>query len=563
MRASTMLAQCCLLVLGGFFLAFSGSVDDAHITYWSAWVLAEKGEILNYNLERIEQSSALLQVIILALLYKLSALSVVTLGHVLTIVAALVAVVVVARLAAGVDVAMAEPASLLLATSPCFVYWAYGGMEGPLLALLLLLNVWAWQAFLERRLGAVMVFGLALITQIARPEMLLVAVLSTAALLFLRGVGFAPVGWCLRSLWLLWGSQCVTAILILFWRQAYFHDWWPQPVAAKAGGNLLANTLQGLDYAWSTASQPGLALTVLLGVASLLYFAVKLERVALPAQWLLAGVLAMAYTGFVIASGGDWMAAGRFWVPVVPLYALLGAGLLVKVVPRLVWRRACLVVLISGHVLYLWQGTSTEFNGVPLWKQDKLLPVDEVSRYSFFERHGREHLHDIPTLAFTRPLVRQVLDKRGVTEPVRIMAGQAGMVAFYLGQEFSGNIRVVDRNGLTDRTFTRCPAAAGLPRTRNGLGSGYEWIIGHRQELAAQCGFIMPDIVFDIETAWNRKNTAALRQMGYVFLYEQRGHIVHEGPLLPIRKIGAGQYIAVSPAIHGLLGSPDPVQRFF
>ena len=45
-----------MLVLGGFFLGFSGGVDDAHISYWSAWTLSHEAQLLNYNFERIEQS---------------------------------------------------------------------------------------------------------------------------------------------------------------------------------------------------------------------------------------------------------------------------------------------------------------------------------------------------------------------------------------------------------------------------------------------------------------------------------------------------------------------------
>ena len=75
----------------------------------------------------------------------------------------------------------------------------------------------------------------------------------------------------------------------------------------------------------------------------------------------------------------------------------------------------------------------------------------------------------------------------------------------------------------------------------------------------------MPDIIFDIETGWNRRNIAALEQAGYVFVYRQRGHIVDEPPdaLLPLRKIGAGQFIAVSDAVWQQLGRPAPIERIF
>jgi hypothetical protein len=358
--------------------------------------------------------------------------------------------------------------------------------------------------------------------------------------------------------------QVLSAGLILFLRHIYFHDWWPQPVAAKAGSDLLAGTIMGLQYVWLAISHPGLMLSSILGIASLSYaviLASKIRRV--PLRLLIAVVLAIVYSLFVVTSGGDWMAAGRFWVPVIPLYVILSAYMLVTCVHQLVWRRFLIIILLSGHVLYLWRGASTEFNTIPLWKQDKLLSDDHAADYSYFERHGREHLHDIPTLAFLKPLIYRIQEKRGIEQPLNIMVGQAGMVVFYLSLEFPGYLHVIDRNGLVERTFTDCGFAKMLPRTRNGLGNGYEWVMAHKDILADQCGFVMPDVIFDIDTVWNRKNTDALRQNGYVLIYEQRGHIVNDDALLPIRKIGAGQYVAVSGAIYSLIGSPETIRRIF
>ena len=38
----------------------------------------------------------------------------------------------------------------------------------------------------------------------------------------------------------------------------------------------------------------------------------------------LAGVLALAYTAYIVAVGGDYMAMYRFFVPVILMYALVG-----------------------------------------------------------------------------------------------------------------------------------------------------------------------------------------------------------------------------------------------
>src|SRR5689334_2064756 len=66
--ADTMLVGFFLLVavLHGALLYTASGHDDSHITYWAARTLAASGEILNYNGERIEQSSTLLLVLLLA-----------------------------------------------------------------------------------------------------------------------------------------------------------------------------------------------------------------------------------------------------------------------------------------------------------------------------------------------------------------------------------------------------------------------------------------------------------------------------------------------------------------
>ncbi|MEZ5436559.1 MAG: hypothetical protein R3E67_08720 [Pseudomonadales bacterium] len=169
MRWSLPSAVLLLLILGGFFLGFSGSVDDAHITYWAAESLARYGEILNYNLDRVEQSSALLQVIVLGVLRAVTGLSVVMLGHVTTIAIAMAALFLYCRLIR--QLAISSMSIFLLASAPFFVYWTFGGMEGPWLSALLLLLLWVLPTCLQSRGISLSVFFLSLAIQTTRPEM--------------------------------------------------------------------------------------------------------------------------------------------------------------------------------------------------------------------------------------------------------------------------------------------------------------------------------------------------------------------------------------------------------
>ena len=558
-----------LLALGGFFLGFSGSVDDAHITFWAAQSLATHGEILNYNFEHVEQSSALLQVLLLALLHSASKISIVTLGHVTTVLAAIATFFYTGKLAQRISPASLPPifsiftTLLLLVTAPFFVYWSFSGMEGSLLALLLVWLLLALDGWLREEKFLVMVCLMSLAAQMTRPEM--PVVLCFFALIIFPAHALLKISkWRWKSLAQFLLLQILCAGLLMAWRWWYFGDIAPQPVSAKTSGAFFSSLLQGLQYAQQTLLDPCLLLfTALTAISTLLVLLRWREPLAV-----MLVLLLFVYSSFVMASGGDWMAAGRFWVPVMPLMAVLAALALHKICTSAALRNFLLCLVVVGNVLYLWRGTAIDFNGVPLWKKTKLVDVDRAEEFSFFERHAREHLHDIPTIAYVKPLMEKLLLIRraqGNLTPVNIMAGQMGMVPFYLVQDFGKRLHFFDRNGITERTLTHCLAAAQLPRTRNGIGTGYGWIIENKTELESQCGFVMPDIIFDIETGWNRRNIVALEKAGYVFVYRQRGHIFEEpqDALLPLRKIGAGQFIAVSNSVWQQLGRPVAVERTF
>ncbi|HSC76592.1 MAG TPA: hypothetical protein VLB90_10195 [Pseudomonadales bacterium] len=570
---SIIFATSVLLLLGGFFLGFSGSVDDAHITFWSAWALAHDGQIVNYNFERVEQTTALLQVLLLAVLHKLSNIPVVDLAHITTILSAIVVLVLSARLYKHIDqqnparqnVVQENTATmlLLLATSPFFVYWSFGGMEGPMLACMLLLCILYWSDYLRGERSTGMLLALVLATQSVRSELPLVMFVGTAGIVVAKLLLRDHLVWRWNRIVLLAAVQLLVALLLLGWRWWYFDSLWPQPVAAKIGGSFVFNVWLGLGYAWQAISDPFLVLSALIVLLSFPWLLYKTYSEKPQHELLLVAIVAAAYSAFIISSGGDWMAAGRFWMPITPLFVVLIAWLLSCWCKQRAWLYGLVSLMLVGNIGYLWHGTTVDFNNVPLWKKTKLSAADHEQDFSFFERHSREHLHDIPTAAFVVPLVQDILARRHDGKPVEIMTGQAGMVMYHLATTYPRQLHITDRNGLIERTFTDCDPARDLPRTRIGLGNGYEWIMEHRIELQQQCGMKMPDIVFDVAASRNQHNNDALRQLGYVFLYNQRGHIVEEGDWLPLRKIGAGQFIAVSPDVWQLLGKPEPVSRVF
>ena len=62
-------------VVVAFLIYGQSGPDDAYITYWPARALAEHGRIWNYNGVRVEQSSSLSLVVVLAILYRLTPFS--------------------------------------------------------------------------------------------------------------------------------------------------------------------------------------------------------------------------------------------------------------------------------------------------------------------------------------------------------------------------------------------------------------------------------------------------------------------------------------------------------
>ncbi|HNE27195.1 MAG TPA: hypothetical protein PLH12_08650, partial [Pseudomonadales bacterium] len=52
---------CALWLAIGFFIYGSTGHDDSHINFWNVYTLLTQGELVNYNGERVEQTTSLLQ----------------------------------------------------------------------------------------------------------------------------------------------------------------------------------------------------------------------------------------------------------------------------------------------------------------------------------------------------------------------------------------------------------------------------------------------------------------------------------------------------------------------
>jgi arabinofuranosyltransferase len=243
--------------------------------------------------------------------------------------------------------------ALLVSSTPFVLYAARGsGMETGLFTLLVAAGA---VAYIRKAPGALVGLLLAL-AAMTRPEGVMVAGLCGLHLLassWLAGrVAWRQVFGLALGFLLIFGPYYA-------WRYTYYGYPLPNTFYAKVGSTI-AQVWRGVGYAreFAAAQAPLVVLAVLgilpIGVASGSTLRQRLSAwAAYPGVFL--GMLATAYSTYIILVGGDHFPQFRFFVPVLPLLALLGGlGLnwLSRVVPPLA--SAPLVTILTVVVL-AWQ----------------------------------------------------------------------------------------------------------------------------------------------------------------------------------------------------------------
>lgn len=543
------------LPLLGFLLFTSTGRDDAYITYWAARSLARTGEITNYNGDRLEQSSSLLHTVLLAGLNKVTTASIPDIGIWVGIVAATATAVLAARVAERIAPGSGLTAAALTAVSPFLVYWAFGGLDAPIVALLLLAMASAAAAAVATP-GRRSLTWLAVVTVLfvtVRPEAGLALACAAGAAVLLSLSPWSPVTdvdnhtatdsapgarpW--RGAVLLLAFGVVASLLLLGWREWYFGQPAPQPVTAKVGGVEIGDGLHYVRLWWLHWWMLPLLLAAIAGVV------VAARR----RHWTSAMVVLLlaSYGGFVVLTGGDWMEVGRFLVPLVPLVAVLTAVALREVPQALVRRLLALLVVATQVVGLLWVATDWS-TGRPAWaKLTAALPAPDLARAQsspWYERANRVHFRDLAVLGH----LEQVVDALAQQRPaVTVTSGQAGMVPYYLMQSRGAHVEFIDRGSLTTDTFDRCSHA--LIRSSLGAAMTFDYWLAHTGE----CGVAAPDVVYDVG------------QFGAVPGLAGRYTLVYQQPATPIvpdtthlrgRGTTAAEFVAVRNDLAHLVTQP-------
>jgi hypothetical protein len=341
-------------------LAFT---DDAFISFhYARNLVAGHGLVFNPG-ERVEGYTNFLWTMLAAFTIWLGG-DPVFWGYAAGIVIGLAIVLVVYRIAASlVGLGWGLAAALLVASSQSLlVYTARGaGMETGFFALLVLLGSGMYlSAYRTRRLQRYIftgvIFALAALT---RPEGVMVFGLTVGHAFLVAMFGESNAGESSRARTALRSAlPLITSFLALFapyfvWRSWYYGDLLPNTFYAKTGGGV-QQWLRGLDYVVDFVFIFGGPLLLLAAVAPLAALADRSSkrtwRAALmtPAAylWLICGV----YTAYIVYVGGDHFPGERFFVPILPLLAVLIVNSLSALTLSAVARRAPRVAYATATI---------------------------------------------------------------------------------------------------------------------------------------------------------------------------------------------------------------------
>jgi len=530
----------------------STSLDDIYLAYWPAYTLSTYGQILNYNGERLEQSSSLLHVALLAILAKLSHVSFPVLAYFVALLSALLTLIATYRLGSLID----QPASgrysaVLLATSPSFVYYSVNTLETALAAFLTTLLLILIQRYLSDGIRLPHLSLCVLLFLLVRAETFLLLVVPVAGLLLLLvifpSMVSAPSPPLLRRrLFVILSLGIGLQLVICGSRYVYFGDYVPHTVRAKISTISLERLTNGFWYLfgrstavrqgraavyWYSVFGSGIVVFTLVHAVSLLRL-LHLKRPVLPLRPALFPYLFMvSYFAYVIIVGGDWMEGGRFLVPVLPVLSVLVSADIVHLLPSMtrLTKSIPILLLLSYHLLGDYCFATSVSRGRPLWSylaRDAGADPDLrrlLAGYNWVETVARGHLRDIPTIA----ALENIIAAQPRSRVLSLMSHQGGMVMFYVAKRFFGRIQFIDLCGLFSSHVPSCPEAIDLARFQTPYNAGtivpWEYYFAHKDDLRKACHMPLPDVIFDLY--FSESIFPLLEQNGYVVVFKSQGYI--------------------------------------
>ncbi len=532
-----------LLLLGLVFYTCT-SLDDIFLAYWPAHTLQNYSQILNYNGQHLEQSSSIVHVVLLAVLAKVTNLPLPVLGYYIAVFFGLLTLVGVYRFfAISGGEKLGLTAALLLGSVPYFVYYSFNSLEAPLIAFLIILvitNLNQYFANGKRLFSSFVSISLFLL---ARPESFLLLIIPLLVLLLLQWC--PPLNSAIGSpakkhrILKIVAIALAETLLIGGLRYLYFGDYLPQTVRTKVTGLSVARLQRGFRYLFggTTSLGPDGTITVwsfcfgiiMLGVL-LFYGLVWLKehrKKADPAiEAAFPFLFCLSYFAYLTLVGGDWMEAGRFMVPVLPIVLGFTSILVYR------YAKGCRTAVIL--LLILFNGVGNYYFATRISRGNPLLAADMrkakidpelagmISKYSWVEVVSRGHLRDIPVIA---AIENVILNQTGL-RPLSLMSHQGGMINYYIAKRFFGRVEFVDLAGLFSNQVSKCPKYIDIAAFQSPFNTGtivpWDFYFSHKGQLIS-CGIPEPDIVVDLY--FDDAIFPILKEHGYEVVFKSSGWI--------------------------------------
>ncbi len=304
------------------------NIEDAYISMRYAENFSN-GHGLKWNVDErpVEGYTNFLWVLLLSLAGKLGT-DMVLWSKILGIASALVGIAL-AYLAAnefdygGEDGLAGLMAAFVLCFNPSYVFWAGSGMESSLFATLILLSLFLYFRESESSARYIAISITLALASLTRPEGLLFFGLLFVHFCFWRL--FRPKRLDVKLLLSILVPFCLFIVPYLMWRNAYYGFLLPNTFYAKTGENnpgIPGGLAYLADYLKANPWSVGLLLTAP-------FFAKNKARLSF------VYLCVTAFTCYVVVIGGDFMPLHRFFLPILPWFAVCFALLVCGLVNHL------------------------------------------------------------------------------------------------------------------------------------------------------------------------------------------------------------------------------------
>ncbi len=425
-----------LLILCSHQLVFlNWTCDDAFISFRYAENLAQGNGLVFNAGEKVEGFSNFLWVLILALA-KLLGISVLWAAKTLSVFISALLIFLVYRtaLSLGLKAVPAGLCALFVSLSTSLAYYAMSGMETVAYTFLLLLAVYLNNRFEGDPSSHLryLLYGTLLAISLIRPEGALFFLLTAAYHVLQKILSREKKYWG-RTLKapLLFGS---IFFLFLGFRYLYFNDIFPNTFYAKSVGTFVEYGANAFLQNFLNGLLSGTPLLLILPALLLL----KGGRKAYTFPLLLCAgqVLFMTYSG-------DWMAFGRFFLPILPIVACLTFALVGNLSPAEGETKARGFSYAAAAALLL------VYAGANIYQTEKAVRNQDV--YPYFVMNA-SHLKELGLKI-----------REDFPEQTHIALRRQGAVPYY------SRMRSTDLLGLTDRAIGRILSREGNNVQKTGL----------------------------------------------------------------------------------------------